>query len=113
MPQASFADAFSDLCRRAAPGLDTLSDGELLRRYVEVRDEAAFAALLRRHGRLVWGTALRRTADRQAAEDVFQATFLVLARSAGTVRDRHALGSFLHGVALRLTRKAGAATARA
>ena len=66
MPQATLADAFSDLCRRAAAGPDALPDGELLRRYAEAGDQAAFAALLRRHGRVVWGAALRRTADRQA-----------------------------------------------
>jgi RNA polymerase sigma factor (sigma-70 family) len=106
MPQAHFADAFSDLCRRAAHVPDALPDGELLRRYAEARDEAAFTALLRRHGKLVWGAALRRTSDRQAAEDVFQATFLTLARRAGRLDGRASLAGWLYTVGVRLARRA-------
>src|SRR5262245_30202388 len=106
MPQATLADAFSDLCRRAAAGPDGLPDGELLRRYAEAGDQAAFAALLRRHGRVVWGAALRRTADRQAAEDVFQATFLALARRAGRLHGQTSLAGWLYTVGVRLARRA-------
>jgi RNA polymerase sigma factor (sigma-70 family) len=106
MSQASLADAFSDLCRRAASGPDALPDGELLRRYAAANDQAAFAALLRRHGRLVWGAALRRTADRQMAEDVFQATFLALARRAGRLDGQTSLAGWLYTVGVRLARRA-------
>src|SRR5262245_57632343 len=58
------------------------TDLELLASYAQRHDEAAFAALVRRHGALVFGVARRQLADRQLAEDVFQATFLALARSA-------------------------------
>src|SRR4051794_29236215 len=106
MSQATLADALTDLCRRAAPGADALPDGELLRRFAEGRDEAAFAALVRRHGRVVWGAAPRRTGDYQAAEDVFQATFLALARRAGRLHGRTSLSGWLYTVAVRLARRA-------
>jgi RNA polymerase sigma factor (sigma-70 family) len=89
-----------------------LLDRELLQSYLERRDEAAFAALLQRHGPMVLGVCqavLRRSHD---AEDAFQATFLVLARNAGSIRRRDSLGSWLHGVAYRVARKARAAEAR-
>jgi RNA polymerase sigma factor (sigma-70 family) len=106
MSQATLADTLSDLCRRAVPGPDALPDGELLRRFAEARDQAAFAALLRRHARVVWGAAVRRTADPQAAEDVFQATFLALARRAGRLHGRTSLAGWLYTVGARLARRA-------
>src|SRR5262245_54879081 len=106
MHQATLADALTELSRRAAHGADGLPDAELLRRYAEARDEAAFGALMRRHGRVVWGAALRRTADRQAAEDVFQATFLALARRAGRLHTRTSLAGWLYTVGVRLARRA-------
>src|SRR5262245_62730859 len=106
MRRPPLAAASSDLCRRAAAGPDGLPDGELLRRYAEARDEAAFGALMRRHGRVVWGAALRRTADRQAAEDVFQATFLALARRAGRLHTRTSLAGWLYTVGVRIARRA-------
>src|SRR5262245_54216552 len=106
MIRSSLADALTDLRRRATPGADNLPDGELLRRYADTRDESAFAALVRRHGRVVWGAALRRTADRQLAEDVFQATFMALARRAGRLHGRTSLAGWLYTVGLRFAHKA-------
>jgi RNA polymerase sigma factor (sigma-70 family) len=87
-------------------------DPELLQLYLERRDESAFAALLERHGPMVFGvcrSVLRHCHD---AEEAFQATFLVLARRADSIRRRDRLGSWLHGVAYRVAQKARAAEAR-
>jgi RNA polymerase sigma factor (sigma-70 family) len=93
------------------PGEDT-PDAQLLRQFATRQDEAAFAALVRRHGPMVLGLCRRLLRHAQDAEDVFQATFLVLARKAGSVRKGQSVGSFLHGVSWRLARKARAEAAR-
>src|SRR5262249_22600032 len=71
------------------------TDAQLLARLVKQRDAHAFEALLRRHGPLVWRVCRRLLANRQSAEDAFQATFLVLARRAGTIRKPDSLASWL------------------
>jgi RNA polymerase sigma factor (sigma-70 family) len=83
---------------------DPLSDRALLERFVRQRDEAAFAALVGRHGPMVFAAGRRLLHDAQGAEDVFQATFLVLARKAGSVRWQESIGNWLYGVAHRLAR---------
>jgi RNA polymerase sigma factor (sigma-70 family) len=95
----------------SGPGV-ALSDRELLQRYVESRDEAAFAALVERHGPMVLGLCQAILSNRHDAEDACQATFVVLARKAGSIRKRDSAGSWLHGVAYRVARKALAAAAR-
>src|SRR5579885_1298049 len=96
-----------------AQGVRELSDGELLERFTARRDEAAFAALMQRHGPMVWGVCLRVLHDAHRAEDAFQATFLVLVRKAGSVRKRGSVGSWLYGVAYRAAVKARARAAAA
>ncbi len=73
-------------------------DGELLGRFVERRDERALAALVERHGPMVWGVC-RRLLSHHDAEDAFQVAFIVLARKAGTVKPREMVGNWLYGVA--------------
>ena len=84
------------------------SDAALLGRWVQAKDENAFATLVARHGPMVLGVCSRVLGDRQLAEDVFQATFLVLACKAATLKRPDALPGYLYGVASRLARKARA-----
>jgi RNA polymerase sigma factor (sigma-70 family) len=76
-----------------------LTDGQLLRSYLDQRDEAAFATLVRRHGPMVLGACRRVLGHVQDAEDAFQATFIVLARKGRRVADQQTIGGWLHGVA--------------
>src|SRR5207248_6687837 len=94
--------------RRAALLRDAagLSDADLLRSFVTRRDEAAFEALVRRHGPMVLGVCRRVLGNEADAEDAFQATFLVLVRKAGSVVPRSLVGNFLYGVAHNTARKA-------
>jgi RNA polymerase sigma factor (sigma-70 family) len=100
--------------RRLATGRNDreLTDAQLLRKFAGQRDEAAFATLVRRHERLVWGVCRHALGHVQDAEDVFQATFAVLAHSAVKIRKQDMLSSWLHGVALRIALRAKRAAAR-
>jgi RNA polymerase sigma factor (sigma-70 family) len=83
-----------------------LPDAELLARFARQRDEAAFTALVRRHGPMVLAVCRRVVRDGHAAEDAFQGTFLVLARKADSLAQPELLGNWLYGVAYRTAMKA-------
>jgi RNA polymerase sigma factor (sigma-70 family) len=95
----------------AAQRVATGTDAQLLNRFIVQRDEAAFAALVERHGPLVFGVCRRVLQDTHHAEDAYQATFLVFAQKASSVRYPETLGNWLYGVAYRTALKAKA-TAR-
>jgi RNA polymerase sigma factor (sigma-70 family) len=87
-------------------------DDQLLQRFAQRQDAGAFEALIRRHGGLVWRICRRVLGNAQDAEDSFQATWLVLARRASSIRKPRALASWLHGAAFRIARKARRAAQR-
>jgi RNA polymerase sigma factor (sigma-70 family) len=89
-----------------------LSDCDLLARFLGQGDASSFAALVRRHGPTVLGVCQRVLRNAHAAEDAFQATFLVLARKARSIARQEALGSWLYGVAYRVALKARADAVR-
>src|SRR5215467_11039789 len=88
-----------------------LTDGQLLECFVEHRDEAAFAALVKRHGPMVWGVC-RRLLNEHDAEDAFQATFLVLVRKAASIVPRERVANWLYGVARQTALQARRTAAR-
>jgi RNA polymerase sigma factor (sigma-70 family) len=89
-----------------------LSDGQLLDSYVRSREESAFAALVHRHGPMVWGVCRRVLRSHQDAEDAFQATFLVLVRKASAVVPREMVANWLYGVAHQTALKARTTTTK-
>ncbi len=88
----------------APPSCADVPDPQLLERFLTQRSETAFAALVQRHGPMVLSVCRRVLHHTQDAEDAFQATFLVLARKAGSIRKHESVGSWLHGVAYRVSR---------
>ena len=88
------------------------SDSQLLERFVLRRDEAAFAALVDRHGAMVLRVCRRVLSDEHDAQDASQAAFLILARRAHSIRRRESVASWLYGVALRVAAKARVGSAR-
>ena len=97
---------------RAVLGAREAADRDLLDRFVRLRDQDAFAELVRRHGRMVLAVGRRVTGHPQDAEDAFQAAFLVLARRAGQLNRPDQLANWLYGVAYRTALEARAARRR-
>ena len=98
-----------------AESVGPMADGPLLERFLSQRDEdaeAGFAALVALHGPMVWDVCRAVLSDPHAAEDAFQATFLILVRKAGSIRRRDSVGPWLYGVARRVAVRAKANAAR-
>ena len=113
MPARPVTDVLRHL--RAGPPERTAgpaSDRELLDGFVAGREEAAFERLVTRHGPMVLAVCRRVLGDAHAAEDAFQATFLVLARKAGRIRRGELLANWLYGVARRTAARARVEAAR-
>src|SRR6516162_1454542 len=85
-----------------------VTDAELLRRFVNGRDEAAFELLLWRHAGMVLHVCRQILHDHQTVEDAFQATFLIFVRKANAISRRESLGGWLYRVAYRIALKARA-----
>src|SRR4051812_45976040 len=112
MDREPLSHLLRSLRSRAGSVAGCLSDTQLLERFVSSHDEAAFELLLWRHGPTVLGVCRRLLSDPHDAEDAFQATFLVLARKAGSIARREAGGSWLYRVAYRVALRARAERAK-
>jgi RNA polymerase sigma factor (sigma-70 family) len=114
MPTSRVSEVIQYLRRTVLlPDGTPLTDGHLLSRFVEGRDEDAFAALVKRHGPMVWGVCRRLLSNHHDAEDAFQATFLVLVRKAATVLPREMVANWLYGVASMTATRGRIAAAKA
>jgi RNA polymerase sigma factor (sigma-70 family) len=100
--------AMRELGRLFRSGALPSEDGALLASFIADGDELAFEALVERHGSMVLGVCRRLLGDSHDADDAFQATFLVLVRKAGQIRDSARLGPWLYGVATRVASKSRA-----
>jgi RNA polymerase sigma factor (sigma-70 family) len=85
-----------------ASGPGNVADARLLELFVRQRDDTAFSVLLHRYGPMVWHVGRRVVVNSHDADDVFQATFLLLARKAESIRKQESIACWLHGVAYRL-----------
>ncbi len=102
MPANPFVPVMEQIRKRFGLESPSCADTQLLERYVLSGEDCAFTALVERHAPLVWGVCRRVAREEHAAEDAFQATWIVLARKAGSLRDGRALPAWLHRVAFRL-----------
>ncbi len=112
MSRIRLGGVVGQLHRLASVPAPEVSDGQLLERFNRAGEEAAFEALVRRHGPLVLGVCRRVLRDSHAAEDAFQATFLALLRRAHALDRQGSLAGWLHTVAYHVALKARANSAR-
>jgi RNA polymerase sigma factor (sigma-70 family) len=96
----------------ASQSTGTLSDSDLLGRFILNRDEAAFESLVWRHAKMVWNICCRVLRHPQDAEDAFQATFLILVRRARSIQRKEALAGWLYKVAYRVALERKTLTAK-
>jgi RNA polymerase sigma factor (sigma-70 family) len=107
------AGLLADWCRLMGPSDEgDVRDDKLLARFVRWHEDEAFALLMRRYGAMVYGICRRVLRDEHDAEDAFQATFIVLARRASSIRQGASVAGWLGRVAHRLALAARAAAAR-
>src|SRR5258708_2179374 len=102
----------NDASQGSPAGLPQPADRTLLEHFINRRDEAAFAALVARHGPMVLAVCRRVLGPGPDADDAFQATFLILVQKAATISQPELLSNWLFGVAARTARKARAAAVR-
>jgi RNA polymerase sigma factor (sigma-70 family) len=106
MVSGQLLDVLHYLRRITVPAGASPTDAELLNRFVARRDADAFAALVQRHAPMVYGVCQRVLFHVHDAEDAFQATFLILARKAASIRRGQAIAAWLHEVARRVAGQA-------
>ena len=112
MPSSPIGVLIQHLRKLGLRNADNVSDGQLLERFCNQSDQAAFEALLRRHGAMVLGVCQRILPNAHDAEDAFQATFLVLVRKVRSLLGRKTVGNWLHEVASRTARNSRAAVCK-
>ncbi|HEV8062962.1 MAG TPA: RNA polymerase sigma factor [Gemmataceae bacterium] len=112
MPKGQMIEIGQQLRKMALRSETPLTDGDLLECYVSRNEEAALAALVRRHGPMVWGVCRRILRNHHDAEDAFQASILFLVRKAASVIPREMVANWLYGVAHQTALKVRATIAR-
>lgn len=112
MATSSMSVIVRQLCPAFGEDRPGITDGELLDRFLSHRDDAAVAAIVRRHAPMVWGVCHRILRTHHDAEDAFQATFLVLVRKGAAIRNKGTLANWLYGVARQTAVRLRAAAAK-
>ena len=106
VPHTSTTATTEAAASESTPPVESLSDAELLTAFVQRRGADAFTEIVQRYRHLVYRVALRAVEDRHLADDVFQATFLVLAQSAHKIKSGEVLAAWLHSTARNIARRA-------